>query len=175
MKNTMYEQSVPVFLRYLSNLAVLVRKADAWCGRHAEPQELVLLARLAPDMHPFRSQVQIACDFALRTCAPLANVARPEYGAAETELAGLVRRAGETCDFLRGLSPAQFAGAANAVVATQAGGTYLNLKGDVFLFQYALPNFFFHVSMAYANLRALGLDIGKADFDGFHSYPQGSE
>lgn len=172
---SMYDQSVPVFLRYLSNLAVLVRKADAWCARHAEPQEIVLLARLAPDMHPFRSQVQIACDFALRTCAPLADVARPEYGAAEMELSGLVQRIGKTCDFLRSLSSAQFDGAADTVVATQAGGAHLNLQGDVFLCQYALPNFFFHVSMAYANVRALGIDVGKADFDGFHSYLQGPQ
>ena len=168
---TIYDYSVPVFLRYLSRLAELVGHADAHCRRHGLPQADVLQARLAPDMHPFASQVRIAADFALRACAPLAGVATPDHGAAETDLAGLARRIDAASDFLRALPAARFDGAAGRRVTEQAGAARLDLEGDTFLFHYALPNFFFHVSMAYANVRALGVDIGKADFDGFHHYP----
>lgn len=170
--DAMYDASVPVFLRYLANLAALVRKADAHCRRHARPDDYVMQARLSPDMHPFASQVRIAADFALRTCAPLAGVAKPEYGGAEATLAALAQTVEAAGGFLGGLLPGQFDGAAAKTIATQAGSAQLDLKGDVFLSQYALPNFFFHVSMAYANVRALGVEVGKADFDGFHHYPK---
>lgn len=170
MMNAIYDHCVPVFLRYLSNLSALVKNAGLYCEQHARPEEFIMFASLSPDMHPFLSNVQIAGDFALRTCASLANVAKPEYGAAETSLDGLVQRIAKTSAFLSELAPEQFEGAAGRIIATQAGEKHLSLKGDEFLSLYALPNFFFHVSIAYANLRALGLDIGKADFDGFHRY-----
>jgi hypothetical protein len=121
-------------------------------------------------MHPFRSQVQIADDFALRTCAALVNIPKPDYGADELTLAGLRERIAKTTALLQSLTAAQFDGADVRVVTSQAGNAGVTLTGLDFVSHYALPNFFFHLSISYAILRHLGVNIGKQDFDGFHAY-----
>ena len=73
--------------------------------------------------------------------------------------------------FLDALSPRQFAGAEERVIVDRAGNADVSLPGRRFLCEYALPNFFFHLSTAYGILRQAGLPIGKSDFDGFHTYP----
>jgi hypothetical protein len=171
MANPMYDASVPVFLRYLAQLSALVAKAEIHCVHADLDQVAILQARLSPDMHPFLSQVQIADDFALRACASLTMMSKPEYGAAETSLAGLRMRIGRTIRLLDSLSAARFAGAAQGVIGSQAGQDMVELEGMDFLRLYAMPNFFFHVAMAYAILRHVGVDVGKRDFDGFHRYP----
>ena len=170
MTNRTYESSIPVFLHYLNQLAKLVEKAEAYCAEMGTDQTSVLQARLSRDMHPFRSQVQIADDFALRTCAALANIPKPDYGADEVTLAGLRTRIARTTALLRGLSAAQFDGADAKIVTSQAGNANLTLTGLEFVSHYALPNFFFHLSISYAILRHVGVNIGKEDFDGFHAY-----
>ncbi|MET3129981.1 hypothetical protein AAKU55_000222 [Oxalobacteraceae bacterium GrIS 1.11] len=170
MPELMYQSSVPVFIRYLGQLALLVRRAEEHAG--SAPDALLQL-RLAADMHCFLSQVQTADDFALRSCALLSGAEKLDHGAPETGFAGLRARLAASQAFLQALPPAWFDGSATRMLDSRAGDAMLTLDGHTFLLQYALPNFFFHVSMAYALLRQHGVELGKRDFDAFHSYPQG--
>lgn len=170
MALTMYHASVPVLGRYLAQLAGMVALAqDHATQRHMSPQA-ILQARLAPAMHPFATQVEIATNFVLRACAPLAGVVAPDLGEPCDSFADLKLRIARTQAFLATLTPAHMAGSEERVYASHAGLADVSLDGPAFLQQYALPNFFFHLTTAYAILRHIGVEIGKADFDGFHVY-----
>jgi len=160
----LYHASVPVFLRYLDRLRALVDAAEAH-----DPSSL-LQARLAPDMHPFEMQVRIAANFALRTCFPLAGLPIPPYGEHAASFDGLRAGIAHVVGLLRSLEPSAFADAPSRIVESQAGNALVRLVAPDFLLQYALPNFFFHLGMAYAILRSRGVGVGKEDFDGLHAY-----
>lgn len=170
MPPPLFDASIPVFLRYLDRLSGLVRTAEEWTqAQHGSPQTL-LAARLAPDMLPFERQVVIAINFTLRASYPLAGEPIPPYSEFPETFAGLHARADRAVKLLKALEPAQFLGAESRIVESQAGEALVQLPGSEFLFQYALPNFFFHVTAAYAVLRSQGVPLGKADYDGFHAY-----
>ncbi len=172
MPLAMHHSSVPVFTRYLRQLSALVRiAAEHAAAGHATPQAL-LQARLAPDMLAFREQVQTADDFALRTCALLTGTVKLDQGAPESDFAGLRARLARSEAHLQSLAPQLFEGSATRIVESGAGQAQLALDGHTFLLHYALPNFIFHLSSAYAILRHQGLAIGKQDFDGLHQYPR---
>lgn len=164
--STLFYTSVPVFRRYLHNLRAMLALAAS------HPQaDAILLGRLAPDMDPLVSQAEMAANFAVRCCAPLTG--RPERSSGEfaPSYAGLRERIDAVLTFLDQLSERDFEGAARRVVVDRAGQADVELPGARFVSEYALPNFFFHLSMAYAILRQAGVPIGKSDFDGFHVYP----
>ncbi|WP_372527561.1 DUF1993 family protein [Piscinibacter sp.] len=170
MKLTMYEASVPVFTRYLGQLAGMVRLAEEFAAqRNIDPQS-ILQARLSPSMYPFAVQVEIAANFAFRACAPLAGAEVPPFGGHRESFAALTARLAETRAFLATLTPGQMEGSERRQFTSQAGLGSVSLEGPVFLLQYALPNFLFHVTTAYAILRHMGVGLGKADYDGFHVY-----
>lgn len=172
MRPELYDASVPVFLRYLGRLTRFVDAADAFAmARDSNIAEL-LAARLAPDMLSFERQVVIATNFSLRASFPLAGAPVPPYGEFPETVAGLRARAERAASLLRSLQASQFACAEDRLLESQAGEALVRLPAAEFLFQYALPNFFFHVTAAYAILRSRGVPLGKADFDGFHTYPK---
>jgi hypothetical protein len=171
MSSHLYQASVPVFLRYLERLRGLVDIAQAHALNHGlDPTEL-LAARLAPDMMPLEMQVQVAANFALRASYPLAGQTIPPYGDFPATFDGLRARIAYVTDLISSLQPTQFEKADLRVLHSRAGQADVELPAAEFLFQYTLPNFFFHVTAAYSILRSLGVAVGKADFDGFHSYP----
>lgn len=174
--DNLYEASVPVFRRYLGKLRAMLVLAEA------HPQGPALLdARLAPGMLTLAVQAEVAANFAVRACAPLAGSTLSDSGVFP---ASVLRDSGtfpatydglrQRIDFVRGfldaLTPAQFDGAASRMISDRAGEAVVTLAGQPFLLQYALPNFFFHLTAAYVILRQNGVAIGKADFDGFHVY-----
>jgi uncharacterized protein len=165
MSTALFEASHPVFLRYLSRLDHLVATAQA------HPQAAALLtARLAPDMLPFEMQVAIASGFTLRACFPLAGKAIPPETAFPSTFAGLHARIAHAAGLLGSLQRSQFEGAERRIIESRAGEALVSLRGPEFLYQYALPNFFFHLTAAYAILRHQGIALGKEDFDGWHAY-----
>ena len=170
MQLTLYEASVPVFARYLNQLAKLMALAQAHAaGAHLDPATL-LDARLAPSMFPFAMQVEIATRFSLRACAPLAQREVPAQGESARSFEALAKAIAAALSFLQALTPAQMDGADERVVSDRAGEAIVSLPGREFLLLYALPNFFFHLTVAYATLRQQGVPLGKGDFDGFHVY-----
>lgn len=165
MPAALYDASIPVFLRYLGRLDKLVAIAELHPAAPA-----LLAARLAPDMHPFASQVAIAASFALRACFPLAGRAVPPDAEFPNSYPGLRARLAQATQLLMSLQRCEFEGGAQRVVQSKAGNALVSLHGAEFLLQYALPNFFFHLTAAYAILRHHGVALGKADFDGWHAY-----
>ena len=167
MTDTMYASSVPVFKQMLGGLAAILAKAEAYAlEKQIEPAAL-LQARLFPDMFPLGRQVQIACDFARGVSARLAGAEVPKYDDGEqsfAELRGLIAR---SIDFINGFSPTQFADAAQREIVTRPGTPKeRRFDGQSYLLSYGLPQFFFHVTTAYALLRHSGLEIGKRDYMG---------
>ena len=170
MSVSMYAASVPIFDHYLRRLSAILDKAEAHAIAHKIDPAALLQARLFPDMSPFIQQVRTAADFARRTCAPLVGMEIPAMDNTEQTFSELKQRIARTRQFLADLTPAQFEDSAERTIASQAGLANLNLKGTQFLFDYALPNFYFHFTTAYAILRNNGVALGKGDFDGHHLY-----
>ncbi len=164
MAISMFRASVPVFLQMLPCLSAILDKAAAFAeGKKIEPSVL-LNARLAPDMYPLTRQVQIATDFAKGTVARLAGQEPPKYADTETSIAELKARIAKTIDFIKSFTPAQIDGSEDRQISFPLGGETRNFQGENYLVNFALPNFFFHVSAAYTILRHNGVDIGKRDY-----------
>jgi hypothetical protein len=166
MTLSMYQASVPVFTRMLTNLAAILTKAEAHAAaRKIEPGAL-LNARLFPDMLPFTRQVQLSCDFAKNTTARLAGAEIPKFPDEEASFAELQARIAKTIDYVKGFKPAQIDGSEGREIELPIGGQPMKFTGQEFLLNFALPNLYFHITTAYDILRHNGVEIGKRDFLG---------
>jgi len=166
MTISMYQVSVPVFVRNLTALSGVLDKAAAFAEAKKFDQAVLLGTRLYPDMFPLNVQVGQVCAHAGRGVALLASLTQPEFGAPETTLAGLKERVQRTLDFVKTATPGQIDGTENKDVVLKFGTREMPFKGEQFLIGFTLPNFFFHYTTAYNILRSLGLEIGKRDFMG---------
>ncbi|MDH0896747.1 MULTISPECIES: DUF1993 domain-containing protein [unclassified Pseudomonas] len=166
MSLSLYQASVPQFVRMFGNLSAILDKAAA----HAEARKIdpaVLLdARLAPDMHPLTRQVQIASDAAKGCAARLAGVEVPSFADTESSFAELQARIGRTLEFIGSLTPEQIDSGEGREIVLKVPGSELRFSGPDYLLHFVLPNFYFHVTTAYAILRHNGLEIGKMDYLG---------
>jgi hypothetical protein len=166
MSFTMYDASVKPMRHMLRSLSSVLSKAAAHCeAKKIEPAAL-LQSRLYPDMFPLVRQVQIASDSAKGAAARLAGVEVPKFEDTEATFPELQARIDKTIAFLDTLKPEQFTGAEDRQVVLQLRDRSLEFKGGDFLATWANPNFFFHVTTAYALLRHGGVEIGKSDFLG---------
>lgn len=166
MAVSMYQISVPVFVRMLGNLAAILEKAAAHCEeRKIDPAALIGF-RFYPDMFPFSKQVQIATDAAKNGCAYLAGVEPPKSENPEQTFAELIARVQKTIDFVNGFKPDQIDGSEEREVSIKRGDTTLKYKGQEYLLNRVLPNFFFHITTAYDMLRHNGVELGKKDYLG---------
>jgi hypothetical protein len=165
MQNPFFDVTVPVFIKMLSNLDHLLTKGAEYAQEHGMNEATLLDDRLAPDMFPFAKQIQIATDHAKGAVSRLCGIEAPVYEDTETTVAELHERIAKTIAFLETIRPEQFDGAKEREVRIKyiPGGHF---DGYTYLTQYALPNFFFHVTTAYALLRAMGVVIGKSDYVG---------
>lgn len=158
----LYDASAPVFVRALANLSALMDKALD----QGFDETNLLKARLAPDMRPFPNQIQMASDSAKGAVARLTGTDNPAMADTETSFAELKSRIDATVAFIRSVPPEAFADGEHRDVVLKFPGGEQHFKGAAYLTGFALPNFFFHVSMAYALLRAAGVQIGKRDYLG---------
>ncbi|MBX3605027.1 MAG: DUF1993 domain-containing protein [Piscinibacter sp.] len=166
MAISMYSASVPVFNRALGNLLNWLDKAEAYAQAKKFDPSVYLSARLAPDMLPFTKQIQIACDAAKFGVARLAGVDAPKNEDNETSLAELRERVRKTLDFINSVPAGKLDGSDTRDLVLPRRDGPVTLNGEFFLKHYALPNFFFHVTTAYALLRHNGVDLGKSDYLG---------
>ncbi|MBV9044718.1 MAG: DUF1993 domain-containing protein [Alphaproteobacteria bacterium] len=166
MTISMYQVSVPVFLRNLNALAGVLDKAAAWAEARKFDQAVLLGTRLYPDMFTLNVQVGQVCTHAARGVAMLSGLAQPEFGAPETTIAALKERVTKTIDFVKSAKEAQIDGTEDKDVVLKFGTREMPFKGQAFLVGFTLPNFFFHYTTAYNILRSLGLEVGKRDFMG---------
>ena len=166
MSLTMYQASIPVFIHMLGNLTKILDKAAA----HAEAKKIdpaiFINARLAPDMYPLSRQIQIATDMAKGCAARLSVIEIPSYADDESTFPELQARIAKTVAFLQSVSAEQINGSEERPVSLKLHGKEIEFLGQPYLLHYALPNFYFHITTAYAILRHNGLEIGKMDFVG---------
>lgn len=163
-KLSMHAVSAPVFVRMLNNLSALLAKAEAHSKAKGEDPATLLNARLAPDMFPLTRQVQIATDHAKGAVARLAGHQIEAIEDTETTFAELQARIRKVIGIVEGYKPEQFEGAENREISVKIPNAELKFSGIDYLNQWAMPNFFFHVTTAYAILRANGVELGKRDF-----------
>ncbi|GAA4028353.1 DUF1993 domain-containing protein [Actimicrobium antarcticum] len=166
MTISMYAASVPVFKQMLGSLSALLDKAENHTTEKKIDPNALLQARLFPDMFALTRQILIAADFAKGSCARLAGVDVPKYDDTEQTFADLKARIAKTVAFIDTLTPEQINGSEERDISTSAGPNSKNFKGQPYLLHYALPQFFFHATTAYAILRHNGVEIGKRDFIG---------
>jgi hypothetical protein len=161
----MSSASLPIFTTMLGNLSHFLDKAQA----HAEARKFdpaaLLQFRMAPDMLPFTRQILIACDAAKNGVARLSGVEAPKFEDQETTFPELKARIQKTLDYLAGVAPERLDGSEQKEITFPVGREATRtMKGEAYLKHWVLPNFFFHVTMAYAILRHNGVDLGKADY-----------
>lgn len=166
MTLTMYAASTPAFRRMLDNLAAILNKAAAHADARKIDPAVLISARLFPDMLPLVKQVQIASDTAKGCIARLAGVDIPKFEDDEATFADLQARIAKTIAFIDSVQPGQVDGSESRDITLQIRDRTLELKGQDFLVNRALPNFYFHVTTAYAILRHNGIEIGKSDYLG---------
>ncbi len=166
MTISMYQASVPVFLRAMNNLIAILEKGMAHAeARKIEPEVLVN-ARLYPDMFPLARQIRIATDAAMGGAARLAGMEPPAGESNEKTFPELIERVRKTIDYLNGFKPGQIDGSENRQVMLKVRDGTLTLDGQTFLLFRALPNMYFHVTTAYDILRHNGVELGKKDYLG---------
>jgi hypothetical protein len=162
-----YDATVPAFLQILGSLSGLLTKAEAHCKAKNIAPEVLLGARLYPDMLPLTKQIQLACDFAAKSCARLTRSEVPSVPDTEKTFDELRQRIAKTVDYVKAFKPAQFEGADAKDVTFPAGpNNSITLKGQEFVTRFAFPNFYFHAATAHGILRHNGVEIGKRDFLG---------
>src|ERR1700749_5074271 len=140
-----YDAVVPAYLQMLNSLSGLITKAEAHCEARKIDPEVLLGARLYPDMLPFSKQVQLVCDHAARGCARLTHSEVPSTPDTETTFGELKQRLAKTIDYVKAFQPAQFDGGDVKEVTFPVGpGRTMTLKGQQFLNAFSFPNFYFH-------------------------------
>lgn len=166
MAISMYHGSVPVMLQLLGGLKGTIEKGEAQAGQKKWEEAVLLNWRLYPDMFSFARQVRQVCLHAAGAGrvagVPLPNL--PEE--VDSSIAAMKKRVDTTIDFLKGLKAEQLDGRENAEVTITAGGSERKFRAQVYLYHFAMPNFYFHITTAYNILRSLGIEIGKRDFMG---------
>lgn len=166
MTLTMYSASVPVFTRMLTNLLAILDKTEAWAAERKINLQVLVDSRLAPDMYPLRGQIQIATDHAKGAPSRLAGKPVPSWDDDEVTFEDLKARVRKALDYLATFSVAEFEGSDDREVTLKSGGKEIQVAGDVYLLNRAMPNFYFHITTAYDILRHNGAPVGKSDFIG---------
>ncbi len=164
MAISLYQASGPVFQQMLKALRGILVKAQQQAETMKVAPEVLLQARLYPNMFPLVRQVQIATDFAKGCPARLAGMDPPKYDDVETTFPDLLARIDRVLEFLGTIRPAQVDGQEERTISLTVGGNPMTFAGQPYLLHFALPNFFFHVTTVYAILRHNGIDVGKRDF-----------
>jgi uncharacterized protein len=153
-------------VRLLTALSVILDKAAAHAAEKKIDPAAYLQARLYPDMYPLVKQVQVTADFAKNCTARLAGQETPKYEDTETTFAELKARLDKTIAFVKSFKPEQIDGSDEKTIAFKMGQRDVSFSGKDYLLNVSMPNFYFHLTTAYAILRHNGVEIGKGDFLG---------
>jgi hypothetical protein len=163
---SLYDISVPVFIRALTNLSAILDKGAAYAESEGKAPESLLETRLYPDMSPLAAQVQRASDAARFFVARVAGIDNPSMPDTETSFAELKARIAATIAYLEAAPRDRIDGREALDVELKTPKATILFKGLPYLLEFALPNLFFHVTTAYALLRHQGVPIGKMDYIG---------
>ena len=166
MSLSMYETSVPCFIRMLTSLDAILVKAQAHAAAKKIDPTVLLNSRLFPDMFPLMRQIQIATDHAKGAVSRLAGVEVPKYEDNEQTMDDIRARLAKTIAFVGSFEAAQIDGSEDDTITLTVGGQERSFDGVNYLQGFALPNFYFHLVTAYNILRHSGVEIGKRDYMG---------
>lgn len=166
MTISMYQASIPVFLRALDNLAGVLRLGDAHATAKRIDPMVLTGARLYPDMYPLSRQVQIACDMVKGGAARLAGIDPPPRPDTEKTFVELIERVEWTQAFLRRFDADQIDGSETRPITMRTPFGELHFNGQQYLLNFVLPNLYFHTATTYNLLRHSGVELGKRDFLG---------
>jgi hypothetical protein len=166
MPLSMYQASIPVFIRGMGVLSTLLDKAASHAAETGTDPAALIGARLAPDMLPLSAQVQRASDTSKLSAERLSGIASPRFPDEETSFDELQARIANTIEYLQGIDAARLEGSEGRTVTLKFGSFSQSFRGDEYLLTFALPNFFFHVTIAHGILRHKGVAVGKRDFLG---------
>jgi uncharacterized protein len=167
MALSMYQASIPPLLRGLLVLGRLLKKGEEHAATAGLAPDALLQARLAPDMMNLIAQVQRASDTSKLSGQRLSGVPSPSLPDTETTFAELQKRVADTISYLETIEAAQVDGGEERTIEVNFGPeTKITFRGDEYLLNFALPNFYFHLTVAYALLRNAGVPVGKLDFLG---------
>ena len=165
MPLSIYQLSIPAFIRGLAIAGEYCRKASAFCIEREISPSTLIDARLAPDMLPFAGQIQRISDTSKRPTARLAAIEPPAYEDTERTFPELQARIEKTSEFLRSISPEQLDSAPSRLIESRLpSGGVEHLPAETYLLTRALPNFYFHLVTAHDILRHMGVSVGKRDY-----------
>ncbi|TNE91913.1 MAG: DUF1993 domain-containing protein [Deltaproteobacteria bacterium] len=162
----MYDELVPYLVKYLGNLDGWLDEAEKFAEERGFEVDVLVDSRLAPDMFPLSRQVQAACDTAKFLAARLSDAKAPVDADDETTLGQLRERIAKTLAFLDGIDAEALADCAGRTITVNFLPPGTGLTGQEYARGFGLPNFFFHVNMAYAILRHNGVPLGKRAYIG---------
>lgn len=166
MATELYDLTIPVLIRGFAAMAKFLDKGRVHADAHNMPHEALLQGRLYEDMGTLITQVQRASDAAKFTGARLAQVDGPPMPDTEASFEELQARITATVAFLESIDPASVNGREDADITIKTPNKSFEMKGRAYVLNFALPNFYFHMTTAYAILRAKGVPVGKMDFLG---------
>lgn len=165
MQVTVYEVSVQQFVLTLTNLKLLLKKAESFAQTRKFDMNVLLETRLFPDMFPLSKQILTACDAAKFCGARLSDTTPPAFEDNEKNLSDFIARIENTIDYLKKLTAEDFQDFEEKEIKFPWNPNQ-KLMGKDYLIQFALPNFYFHVTTAYNILRSSGIELGKVDYLG---------
>ena len=166
MSLSMYQASVPLFVRALTNLQHVLKLGEKHAKDKGVEASVMLQTRLIPDMFPLVKQIQIATDMAKNGAARLAGVDPLKFEDNETSFDELFSRIERAVDYIKSFKPDQIDGSETRAIVLKTRNGELNFEGQAYLLHYVIPNLFFHCTTAYNILREAGTHIGKQDFIG---------
>lgn len=167
MPFSMSQACLPAFEIGLNALSAVLDKAAAHAAAKKIDPAVLLGWRLAPDMFALGKQVQVACDQAKNGASRLAGIEPPKFEDIETTFDQLKERVAKTVAFLKTLDRAAIDASAEREITFPLGGqTKGQMVGADYLNHFVLPNFYFHLTAAYAVARSAGVEVGKRDFLG---------
>ena len=166
MPVSMSAMTLDVMIPMLANLEQMLAKAEAFAEAKKLDAGVLENARLSPDMFALKRQVQLSCDFAKNSVAPLSGIDAPKFDDTEETLAQLRARVTRTIEHLKSVNPKSLDGSELRHLVVPLRTRTLEMDGLPFLQKWVLPNFFFHVSATYMILRHNGVELGKQDFLG---------
>jgi len=162
----MSQASLPVFEIGLNALSAVLDKAAAHAAAKKIDQAVLLGWRLAPDMFALAKQVQVAADQAKNGAARLAGIEPPKFEDTETTIDQLKARLAKTVAFIKTLDGKAIDASSEREITFPLGPNKGVMKGADYLNHFVLPNFYFHLTAAYAIVRSIGVEVGKRDFLG---------
>lgn len=163
---SLYDVTVPVFIRALRNLDGFLQKGADWFAEQGRPESELIGARLIEDMHPLTAQIQRASDTSKGVVSRLTGAEVPSMPDEEQSIADLRARIAKTIAVLESARREDFDGKEDQPIEIWTPNATLLFNGKSYVLEFAIPNFFFHVTTAYALLRKAGVPVGKVDYLG---------